>query len=70
MYWFNLWLLAQKSFIAPIPGTTKIHRLVENVGAVNLALSAEDLSAISKSLTQIEIVGARYPQHLQARVGK
>lgn len=64
------WLLAQKPFIAPIPGTTKLHRLQENVGSASVELSAEDLSKIAISLTQIEIVGERYPQHLQNRVGK
>lgn len=64
------WLLAQKSFIAPIPGTTKIHRLQENVGSTAVDLSADDLSNIATSLNQIEIVGERYPAHLQSRVGK
>ncbi|MCU7616634.1 aldo/keto reductase [Chryseobacterium sp. PBS4-4] len=64
------WLLAQKPFIAPIPGTTKIHRLEENIGGASVELSSEDLSKIKESLSQIEIVGERYPQHLQARVGK
>lgn len=64
------WLLAQKSFIAPIPGTTKIHRLQENVGSTAVELSADDLSNIATSLNQIEIVGERYPQHLKERVGK
>lgn len=64
------WLLAQKSFIAPIPGTTKLHRLEENIGGASLELSSDDLSKIAQSLSQIEIVGERYPQHLQSRVGK
>jgi aryl-alcohol dehydrogenase-like predicted oxidoreductase len=64
------WLLAQKPFIAPIPGTTKIHRLQENIGGASVKLSSEDLSKMKESLSQIEIVGERYPQHLQARVGK
>lgn len=64
------WLLAQKPFIAPIPGTTKLHRLKENIGGASVELSPDDLSKIATSLTQIEIVGERYPQHLQARVGK
>lgn len=64
------WLLAQKSIIVPIPGTTKIHRLEENVGAVNIELSATDLQHIEDAYAKIEIVGARYPQHLQERVGK
>lgn len=64
------WLLAQKPWIAPIPGTTKIHRLEENVGGASVELSAGDLSKIETALSTIEIVGARYPQHLQSRVGK
>ena len=64
------WLLAQKPFIAPIPGTTKIHRLEENVGAVNVTLSEEELSRINLALEEIKIVGERYPAALQARVGK
>ncbi|WP_159473914.1 aldo/keto reductase [Chryseobacterium sp. 18068] len=64
------WLLAQKSFIAPIPGTTKIGRLKENIGGASVELSSEDLSQIQDSLSNIEIVGERYPQHLKERVGK
>ncbi|WP_417939746.1 aldo/keto reductase [Flavobacterium sp. RS13.1] len=64
------WLLAQKPFIAPIPGTTKIHRLEENVGAINLTLSLDELNRIDKALKEIEIIGERYPTALQARVGK
>lgn len=64
------WLLAQKPFIAPIPGTTKLHRLEENIGGVSIELSSEDLAQIQESLSQIEIVGERYPQHLKERVGK
>ncbi|PVD49525.1 aldo/keto reductase [Terrimonas sp.] len=64
------WLLAQKPWIAPIPGTTKMHRLEENVGAVNIALSKEDIQNIEEAAANIEVVGARYPQHLQNRVGK
>jgi aryl-alcohol dehydrogenase-like predicted oxidoreductase len=64
------WLLAQKPFIAPIPGTTKIHRLEENVAAVNLSLSANELLRIDTALKEIEIIGDRYPAALQSRVGK
>lgn len=64
------WLLAQKPWIVPIPGTTKLHRLKENIGAVHIALSKEDLQKIEKAYAKIEIVGARYPQHLMNRVGK
>ncbi|WP_290795001.1 aldo/keto reductase [Flavihumibacter sp. UBA7668] len=64
------WLLAQKPWIVPIPGTTKMHRLQENAGAVAVELSKEDLSKIETAAAIIEIHGARYPQHLQERVGK
>ncbi|RAJ82301.1 aryl-alcohol dehydrogenase-like predicted oxidoreductase [Chitinophaga dinghuensis] len=64
------WLLAQKSWIAPIPGTTKLSRLQENIGAVNIQLSTEDLQHIDNAAAQIQIHGARYPENLQNRVGK
>ncbi|WP_341316770.1 aldo/keto reductase [Paraburkholderia sp. IMGN_8] len=64
------WLLAQKPWIVPIPGTTKLHRLEENVGAATVELSAEDLSAIEAALRQIKVVGDRYPAHLQQRVDR
>lgn len=64
------WLLAQKPWIAPIPGTTKLHRLEENLGAAAILLSADDLSQIEQASSQIEIEGARYPEHLLKRVGK
>lgn len=64
------WLLAQKPFIVPIPGTTKIHRLEENTGATNIRLATEELARINSALKEIEIVGERYPAALQARVGK
>jgi aryl-alcohol dehydrogenase-like predicted oxidoreductase len=64
------WLLAQKPWIVPIPGTTKLHRLEENLGAVNITLSTNDLSQIEEAASQIKIEGARYPEHLQKRVGK
>lgn len=64
------WLLAQKEWIVPIPGTTKIHRLEENVGAVKLILSANELQHINDLVSQIHIKGERYPKHLQERVGK
>jgi aryl-alcohol dehydrogenase-like predicted oxidoreductase len=63
------WLLAQKSWIAPIPGTTKLHRLQENVGAADVMLSAEDLTGLAAILDTIPVQGARYPTELQARVG-
>jgi len=64
------WLLAQKPWMAPIPGTTKLARLEENLGAANVRLSADDLREIDAAAYAVEIQGARYPQHLQARVGK
>ena len=64
------WLLAQKSWIVPIPGTTKLHRLEENLGADHVRLTAEDLHEIEEAASKITIEGARYPQHLQQRVGK
>ncbi|CBJ34498.1 MULTISPECIES: aldo/keto reductase [Ralstonia solanacearum species complex] len=64
------WLLARKPWIAPIPGTTKLHRLQENVGAAAVALTPADLSAIEAALEQITVAGDRYPAHLQQRVGR
>ena len=64
------WLLAQKPWIAPIPGTTKRHRLDENLGATRIQLSADDLREIDRAASQIEVRGARYPEHLQQMVGR
>jgi len=64
------WLLAQKSWIAPIPGTTKLLRLEENLGAANVALTLEDLRDIAQALDTIKIEGERYPAHLQKRVDR
>src|SRR6476660_5525100 len=64
------WLLAQKSWIAPIPGTTKRHRLEENLGAARIQLSADDLREIDRAASRIEVQGARYPEHLQQMVGR
>ena len=64
------WLLTRKPWIVPIPGTTKRHRLEENIGAAEVALTAGDLREIADALEQIEVQGARYPAHLAARVGK
>jgi aryl-alcohol dehydrogenase-like predicted oxidoreductase len=64
------WLLAQKPWIAPIPGTTKRHRLEENIAAAHIQLTASDLTIINTALSAIEVQGARYPQHLQQRVGR
>lgn len=59
------WLLAQKPWIVPIPGTTKLHRLQENIGAVDVALTPEDLQALEDASTQIRIIGERYPEELE-----
>lgn len=64
------WLLAQKPWIVPIPGTTKLHRLEENIGAANVELTERDLRDIDAALSQIEVQGERYPEHLQQRVGR
>lgn len=64
------WLLAQKPWIVPIPGTTKLHRLTENLGAADLVLNAEDLRKIANALETVKIVGDRYPASLMARVGR
>lgn len=64
------WLLAQKPWIVPIPGTTKLHRLEENLGGAALELSAEDLKAIDAAASKVELQGERYPAHLQKLVGR
>jgi aryl-alcohol dehydrogenase-like predicted oxidoreductase len=64
------WVMAQKPWIVPIPGTTKIHRLEENLMAEQLLLTEEDLNKIEEVFSQIQIHGARYPQHLQQRVDR
>ncbi len=63
------WLLARKPWIVPIPGTTKTHRLEENVGAAKIELGADDLKQIDEALSRIPVEGARYPEHLEARTG-
>lgn len=64
------WLLAQKPWIVPIPGTTKLHRLEENLGAADVILTSDDLREIDSALSNIAVQGDRYPAHLQARVGR
>ena len=64
------WLLAQKSWIVPIPGTTKLHRLKENVQAVNVELSPGDLRELDSAAAKIAVLGARYPEELQKMVGR
>lgn len=64
------WVLAQKPWIVPIPGTTKLHRLKENIGAVEVELTADDLREIDAATSQITVQGARYPENLQKLVGR
>jgi aryl-alcohol dehydrogenase-like predicted oxidoreductase len=64
------WLLAQKPWIVPIPGTTKLHRLEENIGAVNVHLSADELRELETAASKIAVQGARYPEELQKMVGR
>jgi aryl-alcohol dehydrogenase-like predicted oxidoreductase len=56
--------------MAPIPGTTKLHRLEENLGAANIKLTAEDLRQLDEATKKIDVQGARYPEHLQKMVGR
>ncbi|MGH7125905.1 MAG: aldo/keto reductase, partial [Stellaceae bacterium] len=64
------WLLAQKPWIVPIPGTTKVQRLKENVGAADLELTSADVRDIQGALARITVQGDRYPPHLAARSGR
>jgi len=64
------WLLAQKPWIVPIPGTTKLHRLEENIGAVNIEFTADELKEIEDASSEIKVQGERYPEHLQKLVGR
>ena len=64
------WLLAQKPWIVPIPGTTKLHRLDENIGAVAVELTPEDLREIENAASKIKIQGARYPEKLEQMTGR
>jgi aryl-alcohol dehydrogenase-like predicted oxidoreductase len=64
------WLLAQKPWIVPIPGTTKLHRLEENIGAVAIELTREDLGQLETAASKISVQGARYPEELQKLVGR
>jgi aryl-alcohol dehydrogenase-like predicted oxidoreductase len=63
------WLLAQKPWIVPIPGTTKLNRLEENIGAVSIELTSEDLREIESAAANITVQGARYPEELERRTG-
>jgi aryl-alcohol dehydrogenase-like predicted oxidoreductase len=64
------WLLAQKPWIVPIPGTTKLHRLEENLGAADVVLNPDDLRKIENAVSAVEVQGARYPENLQKMVGR
>ncbi len=64
------WLLAQKPWIVPIPGTTKLHRLEENIGAANIQLTTDDLHTIDSTFSNITVQGARYPDNLMKLVGR
>jgi aryl-alcohol dehydrogenase-like predicted oxidoreductase len=64
------WLLAQKPWIVPIPGTTKLKRLEENIGAVEIELTPDDLREIQSAASQIEVQGDRYPEHLEQMTGR
>ncbi|MGK6352807.1 aldo/keto reductase [Parapedobacter sp. DT-150] len=64
------WLLAQKPFIVPIPGTTKLHRLQENIGSENIVLATDELTKINAALATINIVGERYPLQIRQIIGK
>src|SRR6058998_1272119 len=64
------WLLAQKPWIAPIPGTTKMHRLEENIGAAEIELTPDDLREIDRAASQITVHGARYPEQLEQLTGR
>jgi aryl-alcohol dehydrogenase-like predicted oxidoreductase len=64
------WLLAQRPWIVPIPGTTKFHRLEENLGAAGVELTAEDLGEIEDAASRIRVQGARYPEHLEKMTGR
>ena len=64
------WLLAQKPWIVPIPGTRKLERLEENLGAEAIQLTADDLREIESAAAKITVHGARYPEHLEKLVGR
>jgi aryl-alcohol dehydrogenase-like predicted oxidoreductase len=64
------WLLGQKPWIVPIPGTTKLHRLEENIGSADVELSNDDLREIEDAVSRVEVQGARYPEHLQQQIGR
>jgi len=63
------WLLAQKRWIVPIPGTTKLHRLEENIGAAAVDLSPDDVRELESAASKVDIQGERYPEELERRTG-
>jgi aryl-alcohol dehydrogenase-like predicted oxidoreductase len=64
------WLLAKKTWIAPIPGTTKLHRLEENLGAANVELTRADLRELESASSNVKVEGARYPERLEQMTGR
>jgi len=64
------WLLARRPWIVPIPGTTKLHRLEENIGAASIELTQEDLRDIESAASEISVQGARYPEHIEQKTGR
>jgi aryl-alcohol dehydrogenase-like predicted oxidoreductase len=64
------WLLAQRPWIVPIPGTTKLHRLDENIGALSVELTPDDLRDIENAASKITVQGARYPEHIEKMTGR
>jgi len=64
------WILAQKTWMVPIPGTTKLNRVEENIGAANVELNTEDLNQIEEAYSKIKVLGERYPEHVEAMTGK
>ena len=64
------WILAQKPWISPIPGTTKLHRLEENIGSVNIVLTADELARINTTVNEITLVGERYPEVLEKQIDR
>ena len=64
------WVLAQKPWIVPIPGTTKLHRLEENIGSISIKFTDNEIREIDNASSEINVEGARYPEHLQKLVGR
>jgi len=64
------WLLAQKPWIVPIPGTTKLNRLVENIGSITVEFTTDELNEIENASSKIKVQGERYPENLQKLVGR